>query len=199
MVQGINLIPDEIRRSWRTVRARRWMLAAAIAYAAILVAVFALQRLSIGSASKDIAALEAKRMELAAKSGEYAALTARLGEIQRAEAELRRRYSAAVGLADRRVSWSTILKRLSGDLPRGVWLRSLATSDGQGLDDRRIRFTGSATAHKGIADFIFILENAGYFRDVSLAFSQKRDQDSITVYDFEISAAIRVSEEILYE
>jgi Tfp pilus assembly protein PilN len=196
MINGINLIPEEIKRQWRLKNVRRVLGVVAVLYLAGLAALYMNQRREIGSLNTVLDELNARKASIAGQSEEYARVKAGLAEIRNSEVALNKRLELASGLAEDRVSWSYILKRLSNDIPPGVWLRSLATSDvGEGRK-KVVRFLGSALTNRAVANFIFTLENCGYFRDVTLSYSQKRDFDSKTVFDFEISGELIKTEEV---
>ncbi|MBI5453878.1 MAG: PilN domain-containing protein [Deltaproteobacteria bacterium] len=198
-MKGINLIPEDIQKAWRV---RKWRLAfigAGACYVLFLIAVFALQRAELSRLKAEEAALVSAKDALAGRSSEYALLTKRLSEIRAAEGELSQRIGVASELKDKRVSWSFVLKNLSHEVPKGVWLRSLSTSDVQGTTDKKVKFLGSATNNRAVADFIFKIENSGRFRDATLSYSQKRDLGGNIVYDFEVYATLRKTGEVLYE
>lgn len=197
-MKGINLIPEEIRRGWRV---RKWRLAfigASACYVVFLTAVFVLQRTEINGLKSIEASLAAERDALSGRSSEYALLTKKLSEIKAAEGELSQRLGIASELKDKRVSWSLVLKKLSHEVPKGVWLRSISTSDGPNSTEKKVKFLGSATHNRAVADFIFKVENSGHFTDATLSYSQKRDLGGNPVYDFEVLATLRKTE-VLYE
>lgn len=190
MEKTINLIPADIQRVWRHRTWRKVMAAAAVAYLLVLAAIYADQRLDVREARARTETLAAERAALAARSAEYRRLTIRLGEVQRAQDEVRTRLEAAVALEGGRVTWSRLLKRLSNDVPPTVWLRALSTSDTGEGGRKKVRFLGTAMTNTAIADFIFTLENSGYFGPVELSYSQKREFHGKTVYDFEVFAIL---------
>lgn len=196
---SINLIPDEIQRGWRRRRLSAWMTAAIAVYAVIIIAGILSQYSMLRTKRAVADSLEREKSSLIAGSARYAELTAKYGEILRTEGELKKRMSAVAEVSSRRVSWPAILKRLSHDIPPTVWLRALSTSDDQASGFKRLKFLGGAVSNRAVADFIFMLENAGYFSDVALTYSQKRDFDSKTVYDFELTALLRKTAELQYE
>lgn len=197
-MKTINLIPDDIRAEWRLKGVRKALLAAALLYLAALGAVYMSQRSRISSIRAERAAALAEKEDLISRSAEFLELTRKYREIQQAESGLRKKLSLASDITGKRVSWSTVLKRLSHDMPAVVWLRSLSTSDVQGAG-KKVRFLGSSTSNRGITDFVFTLENTAYFQDVALLYSQKRDFKSGTVYDFEVSALLKKADDIMYE
>lgn len=83
-------------------------------------------------------------------------------------------------------------------MPEGLWLRGVSSSDAEG-GGKRIRVLGSAAANRAVADFIFTLENSGYFSNVTLAYTQKRDLERAHVYDFELNMNIRKNEETTHD
>ncbi|MBI4948541.1 MAG: PilN domain-containing protein [Deltaproteobacteria bacterium] len=198
-MKGINLIPEEIQRGWRIRKWRLAFIASFACYLLFLVAVFALQRTELKGLKAVEAALISQKDALSGRSSEYALLTKKLSDIHAAEGELSQRLGVASELKDRRVSWSFVLKKLSHEVPKGVWLRSLSTSDVQGTTEKKVKFLGSATNNRAIADFIFKIENSGNFRDAALSYSQKREMGGTSVYDFEVYATLRKTGEVLYE
>lgn len=199
MKKTINLIPADIQRLWRRRQWRKIMAAAAVAYLLVLAGIYADQRLEVREAKARADSLAAERAALAAKSTEYRRLTIRLGEIRKAEGELKTRVDAAMALAGGRLSWSRILRRLSNDVPPTVWLRALSTSDTENGRRKKMRFLGTAVTNTAIADFIFTLENSGYFGAVDLSYSQKREFHGETVYDFEVFALLKYGGEAGHE
>lgn len=183
---GINLLPEDIRRKRRLRTIRRYLYAAGALYAVALVAAFAMQRLELGEKKAELASLQAELQEASAGASGYPELARKLSEIRSAEAELSRRLGAVAGLSEGRVEWSYLLKRLSIDTPKGVWLRSIATSDDAG--GKKVRLLGGASSNRSLAEFISTLERSGYLEGVSLTYSQKRG-DSET-YDFELGMVL---------
>lgn len=197
MIKGINLIPEETQRSWRLKKWRAALSVLAAAYLAVLAFVYTGQRAVIKEKRNEATALGQKKGMLIANSAQYAELQTKFKEIKETESSLKKRLELASMLADKRISWSAVLKRLSHDIPGGVWLKSLSTSDDKGA--KKFRFLGSATTNRALADFMFTLENTGYFQDPTLSYSQKKDYDKTTVYDFEVSVNLKKTGEIMYE
>lgn len=199
MARGINLIPEEIQAGWRLRRIRTALAGAAAVYLALMFMVFMTQISRINSKKAALAFAAGERDALLAKNAPYLELAKKYKELQQAEAELKKKLNVTSDLNEKRVSWATVLKKLSYDVPQGVWLRSISTSDIQGTNGKKIRFLGTSRTNKGITDFVFTLENAPHLQDVALSYSQKRDYKSSTVYDFEIYAALRKTDGIMYE
>ncbi|MBI5238661.1 MAG: PilN domain-containing protein [Deltaproteobacteria bacterium] len=197
-VNGINLIPDDIRRLWMIRRWKFYIWPLFACWAAALVLIYLGQRSDIAGKRKEAGFLAQEKGMLIAGSAQYALLSARFSDIQKTESELKNRLSLAKDLSDKRIAWSVVLKRLSHDIPQDVRLKGITTSDGD-RQQKKVKFVGSAAAGKAVADFVFILENSGYFTDVELSYAQKRDFDSMTVYDFEILTALKVTDEVIYE
>lgn len=199
MIKGINLVPEDVQREWRIQRWRIGLYAGGAVYALILAIVFAGEFYTLGKKKTELKAIEAERDALISKSVQYAELSKKFEMMKKSESELQKRLSAASDLSGKKVSWSAILKKLSHDTPSGVWLRGMSTSDEKDTGEKKIRFLGSATSNKAVADFAFILENSGYCKDVTLSYTQKREAGNDTVYDFEIFATLKKSEEIMHE
>jgi Tfp pilus assembly protein PilN len=199
MDRTINLIPEEVRRAWRLRRWRRAFAAAVVVYLAFLGFIYLGQRSEIRLKLAEAAALDAERAELVSRNAGYADLSRRFADIQRTEAELKTRLDVSGSLALRRVSWSTVLKRVSRDMPAGVWLKTLSTSDADGAQGKKLRFLGSALTGKAAADLVFALENTAYLTDVTLSYLQKKETTSANVYEFEIYATLKKTDEIMHE
>jgi len=198
-IKGINLVPDDIKRGWRARRIRTALAAAGCVYLALLLAFFLVERSGLKRKLREVSEAAAERDSLVTGSLVYKDLTQKLNTTRQKEAELRKMLAAASGLAEKRISWSTILKRLSRDMPENVWLRGLSTSDLEDGGGKRVRFAGSSTSNRGVAAFVFVLENAGYFHDVTLSYSQKKELESATVYEFEIFAGLKLTAEAAHE
>lgn len=195
MVKGINLVPDEVKRGWFVRRVRRSLYAAVSLCAAFIVYVFTGQYGVISAKNAEAVNLEREKTSLAAQSSVYTELTGKLAEVRLKQAEVKKRMEATGGLAKGRILWSGVLKRLSADIPKDVWLRALSTADAQaGLSaagGKRMRILGSSLTNKGITEFVFMLENSGVFTDVTLSYAQKKETIGAPVYDFEAYVSVK--------
>lgn len=198
MIKGINLIPDDLKSRWRLRKVRKALIAAAAVYLVFLGAVFTSQRAGISEKKAELASLRAELDSLASSGSRHMEFAMSLKRIKAAEAELNGRLSAASGLSGKRIAWSSVLKKLSHDIPGGVWLRSISTADADG-GSKRLKMLGSASTNKGIADFIFTLENSGYFDDVKLSYTQKKDYGKDFVFEFEIYMDLKDTGEVMHE
>jgi len=198
MKNGINLIPDEIKRARLIKKVRGGLIAIGVIYVAILGLVFAGQRMEIKSKNADLLNIEAKRDALLSSGARQAGLARKLADIRRAEAELTKRLNATAGLSGKKIAWAYVLKRLSTEMPEGVWLRGISTSEA-GSALKRVRLTGSATSNRPVAEFISALENSGLFMDLSLTYTQKREHPSGSVYDFELYMDLKKTEETVHD
>jgi len=197
MIKGITLIPDEIKREWLRKKVRKTLIAAATAYIILLGSVFFIQRGSLEAKGAEAIAVAAEKERVISKGSGYAELAMRLQQAKQSEAEIAKKLSVTAGLS--RTAWSQVLKRLSHDVPQGVWLRGISTADLTGGGAKRVRVMGSATANKAIADFIFTLENSGFFSSVTLAYTQKRELQAGQAYDFELYMNINKTGETSYD
>ncbi len=199
MIKGINLIPEELSRYYRLRKWRRIIIFFSCVYVISLASIFMYQRYLISQKMVELKRLVVEKEVLVAKSQEYTRILQRIQDIQRREEEIKRRFAFLSEVEKKRITWSGMLKRISNDIPDGVWLRGMSTSDIEKTEGKRIRFLGSAVSNRGVAEFIFTLENSPIFGDISLAYLQKREQDSITVYDFEVHANLQRTDGIIYE
>lgn len=198
-VKGINLIPDEIRLGWRIRRIRGVFIAAAVVYVGVIASVYLRDRRAMTAVMLEGAGLTAEREAGMAKVAGYTELATRLGTVQKAEAELKKRLVAAGSIGGRRVSWAALLRRLSHDIPKDIRLDTITTADSADREGKSIKFTGTSSSNAGIAAFVFVLENTGYCDNVALSYAQRRVETGMGVFAFEINARIRLSDEIAYE
>lgn len=198
-VKYINLVPEEIQTQWRAWERRKVLLAVAAVYVAALLLVFINQRVVLHGKRAVIASIAAERNSLAAKGSEYERLSRRLAEVRQAEAELAKNFEASAVLAQKRIAWSIVLKRLSNDIPKDVWLKTLSTSDINGQSGKKMRFVGAAASNRSVSEFAFMLENSGYFEDAVLLYTLKKEYGAKPYYDFEVNSTLKKSEEITYE
>lgn len=192
MIKGINLIPDDIKKGRLRQKVRKAIIGACMAYLVLLGGVFIQQRSAVAAKRAAAAQAAAEKEALLSKGSGYLELSKRLQLVKQSEAELSRKLGAAAGLS--RTAWSNVLKRISSDVPDGLWLRGVSSSDAE-AGGKRIRVLGSAVANRAIADFIFTLENSGYFSSVTLAYTQKRELEDANVYDFELYMNLRKTDE----
>ncbi len=194
MIHEVNLLPEDLKRAFRAKKWKKLLALGAVVYFLALTVIYLYQRTVIDEKKALIRELVAEKNSLAAKSTQFGMLRSKVQETKRMEAEISRRLRLVQGIEAGRISWSYILKRLSLDTPKGVWLRSLSTSDvTEDGGGKKVRFIASATSNRAVADFVFTLENSPLFSDVSLTYSQKKDFDSKTVYDFEVYANLKTT------
>ena len=196
MTEGINLIPDDIRKGWRRKKLRKALIVAVAAYFLLLGGVLVQHRSALAAKRVEAARAQAEKEALLSKGSGYIELSKRLQAAKQSEAELSRKLGATAGLS--RTAWSNVLKRIGNDVPEGLWLRGVSSSDADG-GGKRIRVLGSAAANRAVADFIFTLENSGYFSSVTLAYTQKRDLEGAHVYDFELYMNLKKNEETTHD
>ena len=198
MIKGVNLIPDDIQSQWRLGRWRSMLWAAGIIYAVVFAAFFIFQAKDLIDKRASLKSLEKEKASLIAANAQYSELSLKVDTMRKTESELQKRLGVASELAGKKVSWSVILRRLSADIPARVWLRSLSTHDEEATGVKKIRFVGSAMSNRAVGDFAFFLENSGFAQDVTLLYSQKRELNSIYVYDFEITMDLKKTEELIH-
>ena len=198
MKNGINLIPDEIRTQRLAKKVRTGLVAFVALYAALLGFVFAGQRAEINEKRDALSAVEAQRDSLLTSGARHIDLGRQLSEIKKTEAARTQRLSATAGIEGKRIAWAYVFKRLSQEVPEGVWLRSITTSEAD-TALKRLRLTGSATSNRPIAAFISALESSGLFKDLSLTYTQKREHKSGPVYDFEVYMDLKKTEDTVHD
>lgn len=198
MKNGVNLIPEDVTRARLLKKVRSYLVAFGVFYAVLLGVVLAAQRMDIGEKKAQFAKIEAREAELLSSGAKQAELGRRLADIKRVEAEITQKINAASGLSGKRVAWAYVLKKLSADIPEGVWLRGISTSETDGAL-KRVRVTGSATSNRPVADFISSLENSGIYKDLSLTYTQKREGANGAVYDFELYMDLKRTGETVHD
>lgn len=197
MVKGINLVPDDIRQGWKIKRLKTGFIVFSVLYIAIIAAFWGRQAFVLYEKKADLEGLEAERAALAAKNSDYLTLSNKLSEIRRHEGEIRKRFEASEGLSGKKIAWSLVMRKLSHELPPKVWLKTLSTSDAGA--EKKVRFLGGAASNRAVSEFVFKLENSGYFKDASLSYIQRREAGESMVYDFEVYALLKPSDEIIHE
>lgn len=198
MKGGINLIPDDIKRARLQKKIRAGLVAFGVFYVALLAVVLVAQRMEAGERKAELAALETKEAELLSSGTRQAELGRKLADVKRLEADITQKINAASGLSGKKVAWAHVLKRLSADVPEGVWLRGISTSETDSAL-KRVRVTGSASSNRPVADFISALENSGIYKDLSLTYTQKREGKGGTVYDFELYMDLKKTTETVHD
>lgn len=209
MIKGINLIPLEIQSKWKRRKIRALFYTAATIYILLLGAVYYNIHSGVVVKRVNLASLEERKQKIELQGAEYQSLTATIAGIKNSELDLKKRLDLASGLTRDRVIWSTVLKRMSNDLPAGIWLKSITTSDapttaaaaGAGATDggeKQIRLMGSGLTPVAVSNLIFTLENSGYFGNVRLAYTQKKELETGTVYDFEVLTRLKREVEGIY-
>ncbi|MEK7773546.1 MAG: PilN domain-containing protein [Deltaproteobacteria bacterium] len=198
-VKGINLVPEDVQARWRLWKRRKILLFVSAVYVAALFFVFVSQRVALSGKKAVISSLEAQKEGLASKGSEYARLSTRMTEIQQAEAELKKKFEVSTILSEKRIAWSVLLKRLSNDIPGNVWLRTFSTSDINDQAGKKIRFVGTAASNRAVSEFVFMLENSGYFEEATLLYTQKKEYGTNSFHDFEVYSTLKKTEEIMYE
>jgi Tfp pilus assembly protein PilN len=198
MKNGIDLVPAEIKRERLMKKARAIFIAIGLLYLAVLVVFLTLQRMEIKDKSARLSALEAERDSLLASKARQAEHAGRLAEIRKAQAVLTKRINATAGLSGKKIAWAFILKNLAADVPEGLWLCGLSTSEAASAL-KRVRLTGSATSNRVVAGFISALEGSGLFTEISLTYTQKRENQSGQVYDFELYMDLKRTEDTVHD
>lgn len=209
MINGINLIPLEIQAKWKRRKVRALFYTAAGIYILLLGAFYYNIHSGVVVKRASLTALEERKQKIELQGVEYQSLTATIAGIKNNERDLKKRLDLAAGLTRDRVLWSTVLKRISNDLPAGIWLKSITTSDaalsaaalsagGTDSGDKQIRLLGSGLTTAAVSDLIFTLENSGYFGNVRLAYTQKKELEAGTVYDFEVLTRLKRGVEGIY-
>ncbi|MBE9529427.1 MAG: PilN domain-containing protein [Proteobacteria bacterium] len=203
MIKGINLIPAEIQANWKRRKVRAVFYTAAAIYILLLGALYYNIHSGVVAKRIKLANLEERKLSIELQGAQYQSLTATIAGINNNERDLKKRLDLASGLTRDRVLWSTVLKRMSNDLPNGIWLKSITTSDapskaGAGAGDKQVRLLGSGITPGSVSDLIFTLENSGYFSNVQLAYTQKKELEAGTVYDFEVITRLKRGVEGIY-
>jgi Tfp pilus assembly protein PilN len=189
MIDRINLIPGEIKQQRLIARARSLLKASFVLYLLVLAAIFIYQKGVIKDMNKRLLMIESAREVLINQHNRYKEILDKTRLLQKREADIRKRVEVIYGLHEYQISWSAVLKFLSNNMPKKIWLTSLSSSDIQ--SKKIMRFAGTAINNSAIAEFIFILENSRYFNNVNLGYSQKRDMPGRILFDFEISTDIK--------
>lgn len=211
MIQGINLIPDEIKKIKKAGQRRPIIIALLIFYAAGAGVFYVYQNAKVKARLAKIEQIKKERDELVSQSARYKEVIERINLAQRREGEIKKRLDVINSLLQARIYWSDILRAVTHLIPDGVWLRSMSTYDlakGAGnvpaepagglpsnasVRGKGIKFSGTAFSNSRIAEFIFAMENSQFAGSVALVFSQKREFQGRDLYDFEITADLKTA------
>lgn len=191
MIERINLIPAEIKLQRLITRARSLLKPAFILFVLVLAAIYIYQNGVIKDMNRRLLMLESERGVLINQQNRYREILDKTRLLQKREADIKKRVEIIYGLLEYQIQWSAVLKFLSDNMPKKIWLTSLSSSD---VESKKImQFAGTSMNNSAIAEFIFILENSRYFDNVNLGYSQKRDMPERVLFDFEISTEIKAS------
>jgi Tfp pilus assembly protein PilN len=83
-----------------------------------------------------------------------------------------------------KVVWSRLLQEVSLVVPEGIWMTQFENPTGQ-----TVQFSGFASSHQKVTDFIASLEASRYFQDVLLEFSRQNPAEKRV--DFSVHAHLR--------
>ncbi len=191
MIERINLIPAEIKLQRLITRARSLLKSAFILFVLVLAAIYIYQNGVIRDMNRRLLMLESEKVVLINQHNRYKEMLDKTRLLQKREADIKKRVEIIYGLLEYQIPWSAVLKFLSDNMPRKVWLTTLSSSD---VESKKImQFAGTSMNNSAIAEFIFILENSRYFDNVNLSYSQKRDMPERILFDFEINTEIKAS------
>jgi Tfp pilus assembly protein PilN len=194
MIERINLIPAEIKLQRLITRARSLSRPAFILFVLVLAAIYIYQNGVIRDMNRRLLMLESERGVLINQQNRYREILDKTRLLQKREADIKKRVEIIYGLLEYQIQWSAVLKFLSNNMPKKIWLTSLSSSDVDNGESKKImQFAGTSMNNSAIAEFIFILENSRYFDNVNLGYSQKRDMPERVLFDFEISTEIKAS------
>ncbi len=191
MIREINLVPAEIQSGWRRERLKRAFTIFTVLYLLLLGAITGLQRYDMWSKRADIKKFSDEKMALILKNAEYSSLMKKIRSTKSQEKDLQDRLNIVESLTAARTPWSTVLRTISRDIPRNIWLRGLSTTNMRGAGEKSVRFTGTSLTNGSVADFILMLENSVFFKSIELTYIQERELDSSMIYDFEVSTILK--------
>jgi len=125
MIQGINLIPDEIRRRKRTGQKRPLIISLLVVYVLVLGMVYFYQKSGVNSRLGRAERMIRERDELAANNVKYKEVIERVNTIQKKEADIKKRLEVIDALLKSRIYWSEILRSMTQIIPEGVAQESI--------------------------------------------------------------------------
>ena len=192
MIERINLLPTEVSQRLFITKVRRVLVVALILYILAIGALHSYQKWAVAGVKSGINLLLDEKKGLINEHRRYKDILNKTRLLQKREGEIGRRVEIISGLVEYRLPWAELFAFLSNNIPRKVWLTSLASSDKKGDSLQKVlRFGGTALNNVSIADFIFILENSRYFDNVLLTYSQKREVEGEELFDFEITTVLK--------
>ncbi|MCP3676092.1 MAG: PilN domain-containing protein [Deltaproteobacteria bacterium] len=192
MIERINLIPIEVSQRLFIAKVRSVLVVALILYVLMLGVLYSYQKWVVAGVKSGINLLLDEKKGLINEHRRYQEILNKTRLLQKREGEIGKRVDIISGLVEYRLPWAELFVFLSNNIPKRVWLTSLASSEKQGDSLQKVlRFGGTALNNVSIADFIFILENSRYFDNVLLTYSQKREVEGEELFDFEITTVLK--------
>src|SRR3989304_9841249 len=110
MIQGINLIPDEIRRRKRTGQKRPLIISLLVVYVLVLGMVYLYQKSDVNSRLGRVERMIRERDELAANNAKYKEVIERVNRMQKKEADRTTTRETLDAFLKSRIYWSEILR-----------------------------------------------------------------------------------------
>lgn len=194
MIEQINLIPEDIKQLKSVKKKRSLIIIFLIFYVIGLGTIYFHENGKINDTLYKIDEVEKKRAEVMSQNIKYKEVIERVTLLQKREADIKKRLDVIGSILDTKMPWSEILKDITHVIPDGIWFTSLSTYDLTKGAGKGMKFIGTAISTSNIAEFIFVMENYHFFKNISLTYSQKKESPIKDLYDFEVTAEVRVGE-----
>lgn len=194
-IEKINLLPEDIKRAREKARLKPMLVFFAAVYIFICGFVYIYQKMEIRDKVKKAGSIKNEINAIVEQGSRYQQVMEQINITEKKGEEINKRLQSVGVIMKKQVKWSAVLKEITNIIPDNVWLTSLAVYDlskeKKPKEGRGLKFTGAALSNKLLARFIASLENSLQFHNVHLQYSQKREVDSKSFYDFEITAEIK--------
>ena len=148
----ISLVPTEVAQLRRE---RRQVLATGfgvLAFAAILIGLYALRGQQVADAQQDADVAEARTVELQTELAE-------LRDVELLEADIAAQRRTVTAVLDGDVAWSRLVQEIAAVLPNDVWLTSFSASRGDALTPGKVQVQGMGFDQTSTARWILRVSN----------------------------------------
>jgi type IV pilus assembly protein PilM len=181
----INLIPDEVKHRWEIMAKKvlkpQYM---ALAFAGLLCLIYGMAWIQTMILENVISSTEMKLKE-------YRPRIKTLGVIEQTAKEQEKRKIALRLHEEGRTKIPDVFKEMSGIVPKGVIIRSMALA-AKSLRVKGTAFAVGDTAENILSQFVLSLSGSEYFINVKLIEAVKNDNYVQKAFDFEITANIKI-------
>ena len=148
----ISLVPTEIAVLRRERRQVLLTGVGVLAFAAVLIGLYALRGQQVNEAQRDAEVAEARTLELQAEVAE-------LRDVEALEADIAAQRRTVTAVLEGDVAWSRLVQEIAAVLPNDVWLTSFSGSRGDALTPGTVNVQGMGFDQTSTARWILRISN----------------------------------------